>query len=88
MARGRKRIGAGMTRVDNSASGLLLVGAPCRLTGPRPGAPEADEAGDEGDKEELPGQHLEHGQDLADLTGRYQVAVADTCARAPGFSWV
>ena len=40
------------------------------------GPPEADEPGDQRDQEDLAGQHLEHGQDLADVPGRHEVAVA------------
>src|SRR6202042_894846 len=39
-------------------------------------APQANESGDERDQEDLAGKHLEHGQDLADVAGRYEVAVA------------
>ena len=50
--------------------------APGRLSRSRARPPQADEPGDERHQKDLAGQHLEHGQDLADVPGRHQIAVA------------
>src|SRR5215211_6332268 len=39
-------------------------------------APEADKPGDERHQEDLAGEHLEHGDNLAHLADRHEVAVA------------
>src|SRR4051812_19240529 len=55
-----------------ASSGAALIGVQRTVAG----SPEAHEAGDERDEEDLSGQHLEHGEDLTDVALRDQVAVA------------
>jgi hypothetical protein len=66
---------AGVTSAGRRSPSLLII--PPLLSRARDGRPpQADESSDERDQEHLTGQHLEHGEDLADVGSRHQVAVA------------
>src|SRR3954471_2929258 len=69
------RIQAGPTSSDGPST-ARLVAASRPLLRSCAGAPQADEPGDQGDEEELAGEHLEHGQDLADVAGGHEIAVS------------
>src|SRR3954471_3678750 len=69
------RIEAEPTASDGPST-ARLVAASRPLLRSCAGAPQADEPGHQGDEEELAGQHLEHGQDLADVAGGHEVAVS------------